>query len=196
MDQTPSDSADAHDGLAEREVSLPLGIVIRRSPGVTRWARWTWKAVAVLPGAGPANWAELRRDGETVEFHAGTVPLTLYSSDSEAYLTALASSPASVYAVMEEDPGQDPGLALLRVTASPYEAQDHLDSGEEIVEAIPMPEGLAAWITRFCEIHHREEVFVKRQRDKRRIDLVEDGKGDARIRQTADVFRAPRRPLQ
>ncbi|MEL6679132.1 MAG: DUF3305 domain-containing protein [Pseudomonadota bacterium] len=174
---------------------MPVGIVIRRAPGVTRWARWTWKAVAVLPGAGPADWAELRRDGEVVEYHAGTLPLTLYASDTEAYLTGLASRPPAVYAVMEEA-GEDPGLSLSRVTASPYEAQDHLDSGEEIVEPIPMPDALIAWITAFCDAHHREEPFIKRRRDKRRIDLVEDGKGDARIRQTADVYRAPGRRLQ
>ena len=33
--------------------TLPLGIVIRRQPGVTRWARWAFRAVAVLPGAAP-----------------------------------------------------------------------------------------------------------------------------------------------
>ena len=34
-------------------------------------------------------------------------------------------------------------------------------------------------------------VFIKRKRDKKRIDLREDGKGDERIRQVADVYRAP-----
>ncbi|MDE0408553.1 MAG: DUF3305 domain-containing protein, partial [Alphaproteobacteria bacterium] len=37
------------------------------------------------------------------------------------------------------------------------------------------------------------EPFVKRQRDRRRVDLAEDGKGDPRIRQMSDVYRAPRR---
>ena len=43
--------------------TMPLGIVLRRAPGVTRWAKWSWKATAVLPGAGEADWRELRRDG-------------------------------------------------------------------------------------------------------------------------------------
>ena len=33
----------------------------------------------------------------------------------------------------------------------------------------------------------------ERKRDRKRVDLSEDGKGDARIRQTSDVFRAPRK---
>lgn len=31
------------------------------------------------------------------------------------------------------------------MTASPYEAQDYEDNGEDIVEKILMPEGLIAW---------------------------------------------------
>jgi len=54
-----------------------------------------------------------------------------------------------------------------------------------------MPEGLVAWVRDYVELHHEEEVFVKRRRDKKRVDLKEDGIGDARIRQTADVYRAP-----
>ncbi|MCY4496290.1 MAG: DUF3305 domain-containing protein, partial [Rhodospirillaceae bacterium] len=71
------------------EASVPLGIVIRKSPGVTRWARWTWKVVGVLPGAGAADWRELRRESDVVEYHAATVPMELWASDTEAYRTGL-----------------------------------------------------------------------------------------------------------
>ena len=53
---------------------LPIGVVLRRTPGVTAWQKWSWTASSVLPGAGPAEWHELRRDGDTIEFHADTVP--------------------------------------------------------------------------------------------------------------------------
>ena len=77
------------------------------------------------------------------------------------------------------------------VTASPYEAQDYADTGEELVEKVPMPEGLVAWIRDFVALHHEDEVFIKRRRNKARVDQVQNGIGDARIRQTADVYRAP-----
>ncbi len=48
-----------------------------------------------------------------------------------------------------------------------------------------------ALIRDFVEAHHEEEVFVKRRRDRHRTDRKEDGIGDARVRQTADVYRAP-----
>ncbi len=84
-------------------------------------------------------------------------------------------------------------MQVLLATASPYEAQDYADTGEELVEKVPMPAGLVAWIRDFVELHHEDEVFIKRRRNKARIDLKEDGIGDARIRQASDVYRAPSR---
>ena len=78
------------------------------------------------------------------------------------------------------------------VTASPYEGQDYMDSGDGLIEQVPMPLGLMAWVRDFVLEHHVDEPFIKRKRDRKRVDLVEDGKGDARIRQMADVYRAPR----
>ena len=173
--------------------SLPLGIVLRKSPGVTRWAKWVWKAVAVLPGAAQENWKEMRREGEVVEYHAATVDLELYRTDTEAYLAGLSTNPPTIYVVMREatDPDAPQDIEVLLATASPYDAQDYSDAGEEIIERVQMPDGLIAWIHDFVQKHHQEEVFVKRKRDKQRIDLVQDGIGDARIHQTTDVYRAP-----
>lgn len=169
---------------------MPLGIVIRRMPGVTRWVRHVWKATAVLPGAAEASWKELRREGETVEFHAGTVPLQLFRGETEAYLQELTAREPAIYVILRQTTGETP-LDIVLATASPYEAQDYADSGEELVEKVPMPEGLIAWVHDFVARHHEEEVFVKRRRDRARIDARQDGIGDARIRQTADVYRAP-----
>lgn len=174
----------------QKTISIPLGIVIRKVPGVTRWVDHVWKAVAVLPGAGEADWKELRRDDETVEFHAATVPLELFRTDTEAYLHGLSAKIPSIYVVMREAESARPFDVVL-ATASPYEAQDYADTGEELVEKVPMPEGLVAWIRDYIELHHEDEVFVKRRRNKTRVDLKEDGVGDARIRQTSDVYRAP-----
>lgn len=177
-------------------VAMPLGIVVRRTPGVTRWARWHWRAVAVLPGAGPADWVELRREGDAVEYHAATLPLTLWATDTEAYLANLSDQIPSIYVILRNEADDGSPLIADLVTASPYEGQDYADSGEEIVEKVPMSEGLVAWVRDFVRAHHEDEVFVKRRRDKKRIDLTEDGKGDVRIRQASDVYRAPRRVLQ
>lgn len=175
------------------KITMPLGIVIRRQPGVTRWAKHVWRVVAVLPGAGPADWAELRRDGDVVEFHAATVPLDLHRADAEAYKVSLTMEPPTVFVVLrhDDDPQSTHDYAVHTATASAYEAQDYQDSGEEIVEPVPMPEGLVAWVRSFTDVHFEEEQFKKRKRRRYFEDLKEDGIGDPRIRQTADVYRTP-----
>ncbi len=177
--------------MERRSITMPLGIVLRKTPGVTRWAKWAWKAVAVLPGAGPADWRELRRDGDAVEYHAATLPLELWRTDSEAYLTSLSTDPPSVYVVMRQSDEAQNGLDIALVTASAFDAQDYCDSSEDIVEAVPMPAGLIAWVREWAEFHHHEEKFVKRVRDKEKMGKKQPGIGDERIRQTVDVYRTP-----
>ena len=137
---------------------MPIGVVMRRTPGVTRWVKHAWRAVAVLPGAGPADWKELRRDGEAVEYHAGTVEMELWRTDTEADRVAMSNDPPSIDVVLQaaDDPASAHELELIGVTASPYEAQDYADTGEEIIEQVPAPEGLIAWIRAFIERHHVE----------------------------------------
>lgn len=172
---------------------LKVGAVVRRSPGVTRWAREVWKPVAVIPGAPEAFWKEMVREGEVIDYHAGTVCMELFRADVESYLVSLNMTVPSVWIIMDrDDTNRSPsGWFVSTITASAYEAQDALDSGESIVEPVPVPESLAAWIKEFVDLHYIEEPFKKRQRDKHRVDGIEDGKGDARIRQQSDVFRAP-----
>ena len=175
---------------AQKSISMALGIVVRRVPGVTRWVDYIWKAVAVLPGAGPAHWKELRRVGDAVEYHAATVHLELFRTDTEAYLQGLSTKNPAIYVVMRDSDGLDP-LEVVMATASPFEAQDYADTGEELVEEVLMPEGLVAWVRDYVEAHHEDQVFVKRRRDKERVDLDQNGIGDSRIRQISDVYRAP-----
>ncbi len=138
----------------------------------------------------------MRREGEAVEYHAATLPMTLFSSDTESYLHGLSAQIPAIYVVMRTDEGEgDAPLEMVLATASPYEAQDYADTGEELVEKVPMPDGLIALVREFVEAHHEDEVFIKRRRDKKRVDLVEDGIGDPRISQISDVYRAPQRKV-
>ncbi|MEE4189674.1 MAG: DUF3305 domain-containing protein [Roseobacter sp.] len=165
---------------------------MRRLPGVTRWAKWSWKAVAVLPGAGDASWKLLRSQGDAAEFHAATLDLSLYQSDTEAYAHELGAREPSVYIVLRAKADAGPAnLTVEHVTASPYEAQDYCDSGEEIVEKVPMPAALLAWVGEYVQAHHVDEPFIKRRRNKQSVDRKDNGVGDDRISQATDVYRAP-----
>ncbi len=171
--------------------TMPLGIVMRRTPGVTRWAAWAWRAVAVLPGAGPAAWRVLREEGDVTEYHAATMTLELHGAETESYLHGLSAQVPSVYAVFRKTGSGECPLEAVLVTASPYEAQDYEDNGEDIVEKIPMPEGLIAWVRDFAHAYHTEEEFKKRRRDRVKVDAHVDGIGDPRIVQQRDIYRSP-----
>jgi Protein of unknown function (DUF3305) len=171
--------------------TLQIGVVLRRSPGVTRWARWSWRAVGVLPGAADADWVVLRQQDGVTEYHAATLTIELHGAETDAYLHGLSAQVPCVYVVMRETDDQERPFDLVLVTASPYEAQDYTDNGEDIIEKVAMPDALIAWVERFAQRHHTDEVFKKRRRDKKDVTQVEDGVGDRRIIQLADVYRSP-----
>lgn len=175
-----------------RSVTMPVGVVVQRSPGVTRWARWAWKAVAVLPDADPADWRVLREEGDCTLYHAATPELELHAAEAEAYLHGLGARVPSVYVLLRETGTAERPYDVALITASPYEAQDYADSAEDIVEKIPMPPSLRDWVARFAEANRSDETFRKRKRDEVDVDRSQDGVGDPRISQMRDVYRSPR----
>ena len=173
---------------SRRTVTMPLGVVMRRSPGVTRWAKVVWSTPDVIPFAPDADWKLLRAEGELREWHAATLPLELHRADAEAYMQGLSARTPSVWVISRRDAEGRP--VPFAVTASPFESQDYGDNGDDVVDRVPMPEGLAAWVRDFTLAHHEEEAFRKRRR--RGVEeKVQDGIGDVRIAQGADVFRSP-----
>lgn len=155
------------DSRIERSISMPLGVVIERRHIDNPWQKFAWRSVAVIPGAPRVEaWHEVRRGDGWVHYHAATLPLTLHRKETEAYLVNLATKPPRLYVVLREDEGADEASAYrpLLVTASPSEAQDYLDAGDDIVDGIPMDEGMIAWVQAFSDRHPVEEVFHKRRR--------------------------------
>lgn len=176
-----------------KSLEIPLGVVLRRQPGVTRWAKWAWSATAVIPNAGPGGFRVLRQDGDVTEFHARTVPLDLHHTEIEGYRISLMMTPPSVFVVLNKgvNAANEHGIDVHAVTASADRGQEWQDSDEVMVQPVAMPDALLATIRDFCDAHYEEVPFVKRKRDRKRVDLVEDGIGDARIRQVSDVYRSP-----
>ena len=171
-----------------RTITMPLGVVMRRAPGVTRWVQHVWSMPYVIPFAPPADWKLLREEGGSAEWHAATLPLELHRADAEAYMQGLSARVPSVWVVSRRDAGGRP--VPFTVTASPFESQNYGDNGEDVIDKAAMPEGLVAWVRDFTLAHHEEEAFKKRRR-RNLEEKAQDGIGDARIAQGADVFRSP-----
>jgi hypothetical protein len=151
------------------KISIPVGVVVAKVKIDHKWADWSWRPVAVIPGAPPVDGWKMIDSGEGwTHYHCATLPLTLYRSDTEAYRVALSDTPPRVYVVLrrDEEGDEDHPYFVEAVTASPYETQEFQDSAEGILEAVPMPPGLAAWVQAFVDEHHVDEKFVKRRRDR------------------------------
>jgi hypothetical protein len=150
--------------------SLPLGVVVERRRVESRWKDHDWRPIAVFAGAPPRDpkgeWIELRRDEGWVQFHAGTLPLELFRRETEGYRLNLSQEPPRLFVVMRsgEDADSPHEAVPFLVTACPYEAQDYLDSGEELVEAVAMPPDVVAFVQSYVDAHHVDEPFHKRKR--------------------------------
>ena len=157
--------------FVDKEISRQVSVIAERRRLVSRWADDVWRVAAVLDGQAAAE--PLTQLGEAPDgaerFFAGSAELLLHRKETEAYRINLAGDRA-LYVIMRPNEGGVP-FALHDVTASPYEAQDHLDSGEELVEAVPMSDTIAGWMEAFCDFHHVETPFKKRRRDK--VDVEE-----------------------
>jgi len=152
----------------ERSIRIPLGVVVERRELDNRWQRWAWKPVAVIPGAPPVDeWRELMRGDRFVRWHAATLPLELHRTETEAYRANLAGRSPAIYVVLRKiQPSErtaDNDVCPFAVTASPYDAEGYME-GDDLVEAVIMPEGLIAWVQAFIERHHVDQPFVKRKR--------------------------------
>jgi len=161
--------------------SIPVGVVLERRKLDNPWQEWEWRAAAVIPGAPDVSeWKQLTQGEGWTQFHAATLPLELHRKETEAYIYNLESPEPSIFIVVREneDDGdeEDHPMVVHLVTASPYEAQDYLDSGEETVDAVAIPDGVRDWIAQFIDVHHEEETFVKRQRDKVKLEDQKFGK--------------------
>ena len=167
--------------------SIPVGIVVERREIDNLWQDYIWSPVAVIVGAQPMDptdeWKELRRGEDWVHYLAGTLTLELFAAETDGYRTNLSNPQPYVYIVMT--PGEDDDAAEIvpfLVTASPHEAEGYTEDSEQIVEGVPMPPEMVAWVREFIVKNHVEEPFKKRKR--KAYDPKKDG------------FRGAKGPLQ
>ena len=163
--------------MLDKEISRTVSVMVERRPATSRWADWIWSPCEIIEGAAAAEpFVKLDETEDGIaRYFAGSTDIVLHRKETEAYRVNLAGDRV-LYAILRADDEDDVPYTLHAVTASPYEAQDYLDSGDEIVEPIPMPHSIAELIEAFCAFHHKEEPFIKRKRDKHKTEEQKFGK--------------------
>lgn len=145
--------------------TMPLGLLVERRKIDHPWQDYAWHVFGVLPGArNDADWDLISEDTEKTVYLAETMTVQLFQRETEGYKNNLESGTPAIFIVLR--PGEDddePEVVPFLMTACPYEAADYLDSGEEIVESVPMPDGVRIWVENFVKTHHVEHVFKKRK---------------------------------
>lgn len=150
------------------EASLRFGVVVERREIDNRWQDYSWRAIAVIPNAPETEGWRLLHSGENwVQFHARTLKLELFKRETQGYRVNLSMPTPSVFVVLR--PGEESGeeeVEPFLLTVCPYEAESYVESGDEIVDGVPMPSELIALLHEFVETHHVEQPFKKRKNKK------------------------------
>lgn len=143
--------------------TLPLAVLALRRPPVTRWGAGELRPSAVLTGEPAATPpARLGTEDGAETWYLGARDLVLWSGDTGHYRDNLASGRPAVWVALR---GADPAASeLVALTADPYEGEGLASDPDLIVEAVPMPQSVAARLQAFVAAHHVEAPFHKRKR--------------------------------
>jgi len=148
-----------------RDERLPVGVIVERRKARNPWEDFVWRAVAIVPGAAAqVPWSVVREEADATQFFAGTFTLQLHPRETGLYRENLMGRMPSAYVVLVRDEKAEPyGLVVRHVTVSPGDAEAYMDP-LSAVEAVPLPEIVAAWLADYIAAFHVEQTFRKRKR--------------------------------
>lgn len=152
--------------------SIMVGVLAERRPAMNAWADAVWSVTEILldmPDV-PA-WTLLRQDGPRALFFAGQAEIKLFRTETSNLKHNMESSEPRLWAVLRPTEAP-PGMALQLVTADPGEAHLFADSGNYLIESLPMPAEVAEAIQAFIAAHYQEQQFYKRKRDRADPDAL------------------------
>lgn len=162
-----------------RELTIIVGVLAEKRKAVSRWATDYWIPVSVTANPGGLEEGDVVvRDETLTRYYMGTAELTCHAAETEAYVHNFNSRTPALYVVLRRDEEGTHPLPwyVHSVTASPYMAQDYEDSAEDIIERVSIPPEIGNAIMDFTDTYHVERPFVKRRRDKVKVEEQKFGK--------------------
>jgi hypothetical protein len=143
---------------------LPVGVIVERRKAASAWIDFTWRAVGILPGhPAAAPWTELSSGGDVSTFYAGAATIDLYRSETPHYEYNLKTGRPSIWIKLRRT-GRAMPYDVAAVTVDPTEGESYSEAGDDLVDAVPMPEVIRTALEAFVAEHHVEQVFYKRKR--------------------------------
>lgn len=185
-------------------------IIIERQPIDNVWQSHRWVIHDLVPlnlragdGLPPSNdihFVRLRQvesGNESLSLFIAEASLDLHGAEAEAYADNLASAEPSIYAVFrkneddDENSDEEVDIHLAEISLSPYNIQDYEDCGEDQVEKLPLQGPIGDFVKDFVDIHFKPEPFIKRKRDKARVERDQLGQADPRLKTQGNAFKIP-----
>jgi hypothetical protein len=151
---------------AQPHTRIPVGVVVERRKSGNPWIDAVWRPVSVLVGE-PATppWTQLSAADDVVTFYAGAAEIELHRTEAGNYRENLAMEAPSIWVALRPSDGETP-FELAAVTADPAEGEAFTEVGNDLVEAVPMPQALREILEAFVAEHFVEQPFSKRRRDR------------------------------
>jgi hypothetical protein len=140
------------------QAHLRIGVIVKAVTPVSVWASPGWAPAGLLPDA--PGLAEGTRLGPEGLVFGGLHDLVLYSGETAHYRDNLTAERPSVWVALRRS--KEPGVA--GVTVNPYEGESLAGDEGLVVAALPMPEAVRGFVSRFFAEHHVERAFEKRRR--------------------------------
>jgi len=143
-----------------------VGVILERRKLDNPWVDHSWRPVQVLPSVpGVAPWTKLSEGEGWEQFYAGSAELALYRHESETYAYNIESARPAVWVFLRRG-SEAPGIALHGASVDPGEAHAHNDTGDDIVDFVPMPAAILDWMTDYVRRHPPTKEHFKRKRDR------------------------------
>lgn len=186
--------AEANDPAAPRRAreggrieARRVGVIVDRLTVDHPWADHRWAAAQVLPGAPDRAepWTPIAEEPGGTRYFAGVAEIVLYPGETATLKYNVEGPEPAVYVFLRASEAP-PGLTLFGVTACPGEAHAHADTGDDLVEAVPMPAPLVDWVRDFVARNHVERPAYKRKRDRADPEALASRRGGPRP--PAEVF--------
>jgi hypothetical protein len=143
---------------------IAVGVVVERRKAMGRWADFIWQPIGVLPGQPETpEWTILSASDDRTRYYAGGAEVRLYRTETAHYRDNLTAPSPSLWVVLRATGGEPP-YRVVAVTADPAEGESFTQAGDDLVEAILMPDNVREMVEAFVLEHHVERTPFKRER--------------------------------
>jgi hypothetical protein len=167
--------------VAPALATILVGVVVERSKAASPWIDFVWRPLTVLTGQpDAAPWTTLSAEGDKASFYAGPAEISLHRTETGQYRENLATGAPKLWVALRPT-GVEPPYDILAVTADPSEGEAYTQSGDDLVDVVPMPDAVREVVEAFIAEHHVERPFIKRKRDRanpealaRRVPLAKE----------------------